>query len=55
MENVMPEGVEDCNGDKEPADAHPKAVCEGDDGEREYEVGQEGSHEYDEGFSGEEV
>lgn len=51
----MPEGVEYGVGDEEAADAHPEAVGEGDYGQRDDEVGEEGGGEDDERFSGEEV
>lgn len=55
MEDIVPEWVEDCRGDQEPADAHPQAVGEGDYCQRDDEVGEEGGDEDDEGFGGEEV
>lgn len=42
MEDVFPEDVEDCRGDEETADAHPEAVGEGDEGESDHEVGEDG-------------
>lgn len=55
MKDIFPEWVEDSRGDEEPADAHPEAVCEGDEGKRDDEVGEDGGDEDDEGFGGEEI
>lgn len=55
MKNVFPKGVENLGGHEEPADAHPETVGEGDEGEGDDEVGEDGGHEDDEGFGGYEV
>lgn len=55
VEDVLPERVQDGRGHEEAADGHPEAVGEGDEGQGDDEVGEDGGDEDDEGFGGHEV
>ena len=55
VEDVLPEDIEDGGRDEEAADGHPEAVGEGGQGQADDEVGEDGGHEHDEGFSGHEI
>lgn len=55
MKHISPEHIQNFGANQEAADTHPQAVCERGQRERDDEVWEEGRHEDDQRFAGEQV